>query len=136
MSIGAGVVHDHGLTYEFASRAVTFFTNEEYLRQGDEWTRIDKPADAPPVNAPCSSGPSCTVYRPADSSSDPPSDTAVTRRSARSSVRPPASVTRCRSFPAGSAPVAPLRTSRSRKNALHPDPAGSLPAIASACTPG
>jgi prolyl oligopeptidase len=46
MSIGAGVVHDHGQTYEFASRAVTFFTNEEYLRQGDQWTRIDKPADA------------------------------------------------------------------------------------------
>jgi prolyl oligopeptidase len=46
MSIGAGVVHDHGRTYEFASKAVTFFTNEEYLRQGDEWTRIDKPADA------------------------------------------------------------------------------------------
>jgi prolyl oligopeptidase len=46
MSIGAGVVHDHGRTYEFASKAVTFFTNEEFLRQGDEWTRIDKPADA------------------------------------------------------------------------------------------
>jgi prolyl oligopeptidase len=46
MSIGAGVVHDHGRTYEFASKAVTFFTNEEYLRQGDEWVRIDKPADA------------------------------------------------------------------------------------------
>ena len=25
---------------------VTFFTNEEYLRQGDQWTRIDKPIDA------------------------------------------------------------------------------------------
>jgi prolyl oligopeptidase len=46
MSVGAGVVHDHGQTYEFASRAVTFFTSEEYLRQGDQWTRIDKPADA------------------------------------------------------------------------------------------
>jgi prolyl oligopeptidase len=46
MSIGAGVVHDHGRIYEFASKAVTFFTNEEFLRQGDEWTRIDKPADA------------------------------------------------------------------------------------------
>jgi prolyl oligopeptidase len=40
------VVHDHGRTYEFASRGVTFFTSEEYLRQGDQWTPIDKPADA------------------------------------------------------------------------------------------
>ena len=46
MSVGAGVVHDHGRTYEFASKAVTFFTSEEHLRQGEEWTRIDKPADA------------------------------------------------------------------------------------------
>ncbi len=46
ISVNAGVVHDHGRTYEFASRGVTFFTSEEYLRQGDQWTRIDKPADA------------------------------------------------------------------------------------------
>ena len=46
IAVNAGVDHDHGRTYEFASRGVTFFTNEEYLRQGDEWTRIDKPADA------------------------------------------------------------------------------------------
>jgi len=46
MAVSAGVVHDHGRTYEFASRAVTFFTSEEFLRQGDQWTRIDKPADA------------------------------------------------------------------------------------------
>ena len=46
ISVSAGVVHDHGRTYEFASRGVTFFTSEEYLRQGDQWTPIDKPADA------------------------------------------------------------------------------------------
>jgi prolyl oligopeptidase len=46
ISVSAGVDHDHGRTYEFASRGVTFFTSEEYLRQGDQWTPIDKPADA------------------------------------------------------------------------------------------
>jgi prolyl oligopeptidase len=46
MSVSAGVVHDHGRTYEFISRAATFFTSEEYLRQGDQWTRINKPDDA------------------------------------------------------------------------------------------
>jgi prolyl oligopeptidase len=39
MSVSAGVVHDHGRTYEFISRAATFFTSEEYLRQGDHVRR-------------------------------------------------------------------------------------------------
>jgi prolyl oligopeptidase len=46
MSVGAGVVHDHGFTYELIHRAVTFFTSEVFLRRGDQWVKIDKPADA------------------------------------------------------------------------------------------
>ena len=38
--------HDHGSTYEFISRAVTFFTDETYVRQGSKWVRIEKPDDA------------------------------------------------------------------------------------------
>ena len=40
------MVHDHGYTYEFIRRGVTFYTSEEYLRRGDEWVKINKPADA------------------------------------------------------------------------------------------
>ena len=46
VSVDAGVVHDHGYTYEFIRRGVSFFTSEEFLRRGDEWVKIDKPADA------------------------------------------------------------------------------------------
>ena len=46
VSVDAEVVHDHGYTYEFIRRGVTFFTSEEYLRRGDEWVKINKPADA------------------------------------------------------------------------------------------
>jgi prolyl oligopeptidase len=40
------VVHDHGHTYEFIRRGVTFFTSEEQIRRGDEWLKINKPDDA------------------------------------------------------------------------------------------
>ena len=46
VSVDASVVHDHGSTYEFIRRGVTFFTSEEYVRRGNAWARIDKPADA------------------------------------------------------------------------------------------
>jgi prolyl oligopeptidase len=46
VSVGAGVAHDHGHTYEFISRAPTFFTDETWMRQGDDLVRIDKPNDA------------------------------------------------------------------------------------------
>ncbi len=46
VSVDAGVDHDHGHTYEFISRAVTFFTDETHIRQGSQWVRIEKPDDA------------------------------------------------------------------------------------------
>lgn len=46
VSVGAGVDHDHGHTYELISRAPTFFTDETYIRQGNDLVRIEKPDDA------------------------------------------------------------------------------------------
>ncbi len=46
VSVDAGVSHDHGHTYEFITRAMTFFTDETYLRMGRNWVRIPKPDDA------------------------------------------------------------------------------------------
>ncbi len=46
VAVGAAVDHDHGHTYEWISRAITFFSNESFLRQGDQWVKIEKPADA------------------------------------------------------------------------------------------
>jgi len=40
------VIHDHGRTYEFIDRGVTFFTSERYWRRGEQWIKIEKPADA------------------------------------------------------------------------------------------
>jgi prolyl oligopeptidase len=46
VSVDASVVHDHGQVYEFITRGVTFFTSLDYVRQGDQWTKIEKPDDA------------------------------------------------------------------------------------------
>ena len=46
VSADASVVHDHGHTYELIRRGVTFFTSEVLLRRGDQWVKINKPADA------------------------------------------------------------------------------------------
>ena len=46
VSVSAAVAHDHGRIYEFIRHRKTFFTNEVYIRRGDEWVRIDKPDDA------------------------------------------------------------------------------------------
>ncbi|MGH7847062.1 MAG: prolyl oligopeptidase family serine peptidase, partial [Candidatus Binatia bacterium] len=46
VSVYAAVAHDHGRVYEFIRRRATFFTNEVYVRRGDEWVKIDKPDDA------------------------------------------------------------------------------------------
>jgi prolyl oligopeptidase len=46
VSVDASVDHDHGHTYDFIHRGVTFFTSEEYVRRGDNWVKLDKPADA------------------------------------------------------------------------------------------
>jgi prolyl oligopeptidase len=46
VSVSASVDHDHGRTYEFIRRGVTFFTSEEFIRRGDKWVKIEKPADA------------------------------------------------------------------------------------------
>jgi prolyl oligopeptidase len=40
------VDRDHGEVYEFVGRAPTFFTDELFIRRGEKWVRIDKPADA------------------------------------------------------------------------------------------
>ncbi len=44
--VQAGVVHDHGRTYEFIHRGLTFFTSDVFVRRGDQWVKIDKPEDA------------------------------------------------------------------------------------------
>ena len=46
VEVGAAVVHDHGHTYEIIQRGLTFFSNDSYLRRGDQWVKIDKPDDA------------------------------------------------------------------------------------------
>ncbi len=46
VGVSATVVHDHGRVYEFVRRRPTFFTDEIYLRRGDQWLKIDKPDDA------------------------------------------------------------------------------------------
>jgi prolyl oligopeptidase len=46
VSVGASVSHDHGHTYEFIQRGPTFFTSEDYLRRGNAFMKIEKPADA------------------------------------------------------------------------------------------
>ena len=42
----AEVLHDHGQLYELLWRNPSFFTDELFLRRGEEWAKIDKPADA------------------------------------------------------------------------------------------
>jgi prolyl oligopeptidase len=46
VAVTAASFRDHGRTYEFIERGVTFFTDETFVRRGDKWPRIDKPADA------------------------------------------------------------------------------------------
>ncbi len=46
VSVDASVRRDHGRVYEIIERNVTFFTDEAFVRRGEEWVRIDKPADA------------------------------------------------------------------------------------------
>ncbi len=46
VSVDVSVVHDHGQTYEFITRGLTFFTSEDYVRRGDQWPKIEKPDDA------------------------------------------------------------------------------------------
>jgi len=46
VSVGVGVVHDHGRTYELITRGVTFFTSHDYIRRGEQWVKIQKPDDA------------------------------------------------------------------------------------------
>jgi prolyl oligopeptidase len=40
------VDHDHGRVYELIERGITFFSGETFIRRGEKWQRIDKPADA------------------------------------------------------------------------------------------
>ncbi len=42
----AVVDHDRGETYEWLMRAITFYSNETFLRRNDEWVKIEKPDDA------------------------------------------------------------------------------------------
>jgi prolyl oligopeptidase len=44
--VDVSVEHDHGRVYEFIRRQMTAFTDETRLRRGEQWVRIDKPADA------------------------------------------------------------------------------------------
>jgi prolyl oligopeptidase len=46
VSVDAAVVHDHGRTYEFVRRGVTFFTSEDFIHRGERWVKIQKPEDA------------------------------------------------------------------------------------------
>ena len=46
MRVVAEVLHDHGQLYELLWRNPSFFTDELFLRRGEEWSKIDKPADA------------------------------------------------------------------------------------------
>jgi prolyl oligopeptidase len=46
VGVDAEVIHDHGHTYELIRRGVTFFTSEVLLHRGDQWVKINKPADA------------------------------------------------------------------------------------------
>lgn len=42
----AVVDHDRGETYEWLMRAMTFYSNQTFLRRNDEWVKIEKPDDA------------------------------------------------------------------------------------------
>jgi prolyl oligopeptidase len=46
VSVSADTSLDHGRKYEFLTRAVTFFTVENFIRRTNDWVHIDKPADA------------------------------------------------------------------------------------------
>lgn len=46
VAVDPSVVHKNGITYEFIRRGVTFFTSEQFVRRGDRWIQIEKPADA------------------------------------------------------------------------------------------
>jgi prolyl oligopeptidase len=46
VGISAQTVYEHRRIYEFIVRNPTFFTDETFLRRGDDWVRIDKPDDA------------------------------------------------------------------------------------------
>lgn len=43
---GPYVVRHGGKVYELITREITFFTNDTFLRRGDAWVRLEKPADA------------------------------------------------------------------------------------------
>ena len=44
--VAVSVDIDRGWKYEFICRWITFFTNETFLRRGDQWVRIEKPDDS------------------------------------------------------------------------------------------
>ncbi|HUD48790.1 MAG TPA: prolyl oligopeptidase family serine peptidase [Candidatus Baltobacteraceae bacterium] len=46
VEVSVSVEHDHGHVYEMIRRGVTFFTDQAFLRRGDQWVRIEKPDDA------------------------------------------------------------------------------------------
>jgi prolyl oligopeptidase len=46
MSAGVAGYLDHGVRRVMLSRAVTFFTGQDFLRQGDRWVKFEKPDDA------------------------------------------------------------------------------------------
>jgi prolyl oligopeptidase len=46
VGVSAWVVHEPGRRYEALHRGITFWEDEDYLRDGDDWIRIEKPRDA------------------------------------------------------------------------------------------
>lgn len=46
VAVSASVSHDHGITYEFIERGITFFSGETFVRREDKWVQVDKPNDA------------------------------------------------------------------------------------------
>jgi prolyl oligopeptidase len=46
VSVKAYVDHDHGREYAFVNRGLTFFSDITSVKVGDQWVKIEKPADA------------------------------------------------------------------------------------------
>lgn len=46
VAVGAGVAHDRGFVHEMVERSPSFFTTETFIRRGDRWVKLEKPADA------------------------------------------------------------------------------------------
>jgi len=46
VSVSGSVDHDHGIVYDFVERSPTFFSDELFVRRGDQLVKVDKQDDA------------------------------------------------------------------------------------------